>query len=297
MALAPGAAYGSVALEVGGKAAGLPRRVQPPGYEVTQVAASGAAPGSAQSAGRLTPTPVDADFAFVGPDPLLDWALTLPRRAPLAMDGAIQLLDRNQRVLRRIEWTQGLPTELRLPELDATSKSLFTVGLAWQPEAIRFVRTGAGTVMPGPVRNKTVLLSNFRVSGMPFDTSGVTRVALPTVRAKFATESTGMQLLPRRRVAGVDIGEVRLEVSARSADAVRDWVARVAGDGAVTDAERVDFAVELLDATLKNTVATITLRGCALTGYAEFELTAAAQTPANVALRFSVGDLDFKAVA
>lgn len=295
MALTPGMGFGSIALEVGGKPAGLLRRVLPPGYEVTKAAAAGGAPGLAHSAGRLTPTPVDADFDFVGPSPLLDWALTLPRRASLTMDGAIQLLDRNQRVLRRIEWSQGLLTALRLPELDATSKAPFTVGLTWLPEAIRFVPNGAGTATPAPVKSKAVLLSNFRVTGLPFDGSGVTRVALPTVRAKMATESAGLQRLPRRLV-GVDLGEVRLEVGARSADAVRDWVTKLAGDGAVTDAEQIDFTVELLDATLKNAVATITLRGCALTGYAEFELAATAQTPSSVALRFSIGNLDIKAV-
>lgn len=297
MALAPGTTFGSIALEVGGKSAGWLRRVQPPGYEVTKAAAAGGEPGLVGNAGRLTLTPVDADFAFAGTGPLLDWALTLPRRLPLMMDGAIQLLDRNLRVVRRIEWSQGQLTELRLPELDAASRSLFTVGMTWQPEAIRYVRASGGTATPGPVKAKNVLLSNFRVIGLPFDAAAVIRVALPTVRAKIAVESTGTPRPPQRHLASVDLGEVRLEVGARSADAVRDWVVKVTGDGTVTDAERIDFAIELLDATLKNTVATITLRGCALTGYAEFELTAAAERPGNVALRFSVGDLDIKALA
>jgi len=78
---------------------------------------------------------------------------------------------------------------------------------------------------------------------------------------------------------------------------VRDWVAKVIDDGTVTDADRIDFGIELLDSSLKSVLATITLRGCALTGYAEFELGVAVERPANVALRFSVGDLDIKAVA
>jgi hypothetical protein len=215
----------------------------------------------------------------------------------VAIDGAIQLLDRNNRVVRRIEWSQGLLTELRLPELDATSKSFFTVGLTWQPEAIRFAKASSVTGALRPGKIKTLLLSNFRIIGLPFDASAVIRVALPTVRAKIAVETFGAQRVPQRQVAGVDLGEVRLEIGARSADAVRDWVVKIVGDGTVTDAERIDFGIELLDSSLKNVLATITLGGCALTGYAEFELGAAAESPANVALRFSVGDLDIRAGA
>jgi len=297
MAIVSGSTYGNIALEIGGKPAGWLRRVQPPGYEVAKVAAATGESVLVRSAGRVTLTPVDADFALAGLGPLLDWALTLPRKLPVGMDGAIQLLDSNYRVVRRIEWSQGLLTELRLPELNAASKSLFTVGLTWQPEAIRFAKTSSDTGASRLGKSKAILLSNFRVIGLPFDASAVIRVALPTVRAKIEAETIGTQRLPQRHVAGVDLGEVRLEIGARSADAVRDWVAKVIDDGTVTDADRIDFGIELLDSSLKSVLATITLRGCALTGYAEFELGVAVERPANVALRFSVGDLDIKAVA
>lgn len=297
MALTPGSTFGNIALELGGKSAGWLRRVQPPGYEVLQVAATPGSSDRLKRAGSVTLTPVDADFALAGPGPLLDWALTLPRKSPAVLDGAIQLFDRNFRGVRRIEWTQGLLTELRLPELDAASRAPFTVGLTWLPEAIRFAKAGAGAGSPGPGKSKNILLSNFRLTGLPFDAAAVVRVALPTVQARIAVETTGSQRLPQRHVAGIDLGEVRLEIGARSADAVRDWVVKVVGDGTLTDAERLDFGIELLDPSLRNVLATITLRGCMLTGYAEFELAAAAERPANVALRFSVGELDIKAVA
>lgn len=297
MAIMPGLTQGNIALELGGKNAGWLRRAQPPGYEVLKLAAAAGDSGFVRNPGKVTLTPVEADFLLAGPGPLLDWALTLLRKSPAVMDGAIQLLDRNYRVARRIEWMQGLLTELRLPELDAASRTPFTVGLTWQPEAIRFVKAGSGTVAPGPGQRKAILLSNFRVGGLPFDASAVIRVALPTVRAKIAVETIGGQRFPQRHVAGIDLGEVRLEIGARSADAVRDWVAKVVGDGTVTDADRIDFSIELFDPSLRTVLATITLRGCALTGYAEFELPAAADRSANVALRFSVGELDIKAVA
>jgi hypothetical protein len=296
MATASGSAYAEIALELGGKSAGRLRQVQPPGYEASQVPASSGEPTSAARAGLYTLTPAGADFAVTGPGPLLDWALTLPRKVQVPVDGAIELLDRNNRSVRRTEWSQGLLTELRLPELDATSRSPFTIGITWQPEAVRFSKGGSSAGAPRPGKSKALLLSNFRVIGLPFDASAVIRVALPTVRASIAAEP-GTERLPQRQVAGVDFGEVQLEIGARSADAVRDWVATVIGDDAVTDAELVDFSIELLDPTLKNVLATISLRGCALTGYAEFELAAGTDRPANVALRFRVGDLDIKAVA
>jgi hypothetical protein len=297
MAITPGLTNTSIALELGGKSAGWLQRVQPPGYEVTAVATGAGSPNSRPRSGSVKLTPVDADFTPTGADPLFDWALSLPRRSLVAMDGAILLLDRNYRVARRIEWTQGLLTEVRLPELDASSRSPFTVGLTWHPEAIRFAKAGLGSAAPGTGSRKSMLLSNFRISGLPFDGVGVVRVALPTVRAKFAAEAPGTHRLPERHLASVDMGEVRLEIGARSADSVRDWVAKVVGDGMVTDAEGIDFSIDLLDSALKKVLATIVLRGCALRGYAEFELAAAAQGPASVALRFSVGSLDIKPMA
>lgn len=290
-----GLTNGDIALELGGKPAGRLRRVQAPGYEASQVAATTGEPAGTNGAGRFTPTPADADFAFTGPGPLLDWALTLLHKVPVALDGAIELLDRNLRVVRRIEWSQGLLTELRLPELDATSKAVFTVGLTWQPEAIRFAKGGFSTSAPRPGKGKALLLSNFRVVGLPFDAGAVIRVALPTVRAQIA-DAAGTDGPPQPMVTGVDLGEVRLEIGARSADAVRDWVVKSIGDDPQTDAALVDLGIELLDPNMKNVLATITLRGCALTGYAEFEVAAGADRPANVALRFSVGDVDLEAV-
>ena len=297
MAIVKTTGISNIALELGGKSAGWLRRLQPPGYEVSQVAATTGPSNLPRSAGRVTLTPFDADFILAGQDPLLDWALTLPRKSLAATDGAVQLLDRNFRVVRRLDWIQGLLTELRLPELDAASKLPFTVGLTWQPEVLRYTKASLDRASAGPVKGKGIGLSNFRVTGLPFDAGAVIRVALPTVRAKIAVDNTGEQRRPQRNLAGVDLGEVRLEIGARAADAVRDWVAKVTGDGVVTDGERFDFAIELLDPSLKNVLATITLRGCALAGYAEFELAALSEKPANVALRFSVGDLDIKAAA
>jgi len=295
MAIVKPTGTGNIALELGGKTAGWLRRLQPPGYEVAQVAGPAGELIVPKNAGRVTLTPVDADFVLAGPGPLLDWALTLPRRSAVTMDGAILLLDPNFRIRRRVEWTQGLLTEVRLPELDATAKALFTVGLSWQPETLRYPKVGADAGPIGPGKAKGILLSNFRVTGLPFDASAVVRVALPTVRAKVVVENVGSQRQPQRHVTGVDLGEVRLEIGARSAEAVRDWVAKVIGDGAVTDAELINLDIELLDPTLKNVLATISLRGCALIGYAEFELEAVSEKPANVALRLSVDDLDIRA--
>lgn len=283
------------ALELDGQFAGWLRSLQPPGYQVDTVVAPLGPGGAARLAANVGITPMAAEFELNQPGALLDWALTLPRADASPRAGAGLMFDFNRKLARRIAWSEGLLTELRLPTLDATSKLPFTVGLSWLPGSVAYPKTNGETVPGATVgRKKGPLLCNFRVQGLPFDSRWITRVALPTVTARLAEETHGVGRLPSRHQTAVDLGEVRLDIAGAGRDAVLAWVGKTIADGLIADSEYLSLTLELLDPALKNVLASLTLSGCGLLGYAEEAVEGAAERAPGVSLRLGVGHLDLK---
>lgn len=282
-------------LELDGQFAGWLRRLQPPGYAVDTVVAPLGPGGAARLAAQVAITPMSAEFTLVQRDALLDWALSLARGDDRPRAGAGLVFDGNFRLVRRIAWSEGLLTELQLPTLDAASKLPFTIGLGWLPGSVTYPKA-AGEAVPGAkiTRKKGPLLCNFRVQGLPFDGRWVTRLALPTVSARLVEQMDGGGRLPSRHHSAIDLGELRIDLAAPGRDAALAWVGKTIADGVISDGEYLTLSVELLDATLKNVLATITLEGCGLLGYAEDALDGSAERAPGVSLRLGVGRLDLQ---
>ena len=293
MAVRPSAAA-STAIELNGLLAGLARSLQMPGYRVEQVVVPSGPGKAARLAAHVSISTMSARIDLGEPGPLLEWALSLPRANPLATDGAALVLDANRVVQRRVEWTEGLITELKLPVLDASSKGGFSLDLTWQPSSVGYAKPSGERVALPTSKRKPILTSNFRVVGLPFDASFITQITLPTVTAKLAVEQTGQQRLPSRHYNVIDLGELRLELSARSRDEALAWVQKLVADGRIADNEYLTLQVELLDAALKNVLATVTLAGCGLLRYDEDPIVSNAETVPRFALIFGVGLLDLQ---
>lgn len=274
-------------LELAGKLIASVSSLQLPGYRVEQVVVPTGPNASARLGVNVNITPLDAAFTPTPSDALTDWALSLPRGlGATPRDGAALVLDINNKLTRRVEWTEALVTELRLPELDAASKAGFSMGLSWLPGTVSYAKASGAVVKLPPVNKtrKALLLSNFRVQGLPFDGKFVSRITLPTVTGTLAAQKPGY--------AQVDLGEVRLVLAARSRDDVLAWVQQVMADGQIADQEYLSLSIELLDPTLKNVLLTLQLSGCALLGYEESRLDTAQDALGTVSLRFAVGKLD-----
>lgn len=274
-------------IELAGKLSATVSSLQMPGYRVEKVNVPAGPKGPAHGMAQAGITPLDTAFNLTQSNALTDWVFSLARgQRARPMDGAVVVLDVNHKLTRRIEWTQALVTELRLPELDAASKAVFSVGAAWLPSTVSVAKaTGeVVTLPPASKTGKALMLSNFRVLGLPFDGKFVTRISLPTVTAPLAAAKPGD--------AQVNLGEVKLVVSALSRDSARAWVQQVVADGQIADKEALSFSIELLDAAFKNVLLTVQLGGCALLGYEESRLDPAQDALATASLRFAVGQLD-----
>lgn len=291
----PSAAHSVLALELDGQFAGWLRSLQPPGYHVNPAMVPAGPDAVPRLAALVSITEMAAEFAPLRRDALLDWALTLPEARPQALSGVALLLDADMRVQRRVAWTDGVITALQLPTLDVARKEPFTLGLRWQPAAVAYPKPEGGKppgVIAQPRRVPT--LDRFRVGGLPFDSAPVLRVSLPTVKAALAEDWPGSSLRPGRHHYNIDLGEVRLDFPARLRDAPLAWVGKVMADGVIDDADYLTLNIDLLDSTLKKTLATVTLRGCSLLGYEESALGQGAEGLATVSLRLGIGQFEMR---
>lgn len=278
----------TLALELGGKVAGVVRSLQLPGYRVEQVVVPTGPGGAARLGANISISALEAQFSPVQADALTEWALSLPRGKAAQGDGAALLLDANNIVARRVEWTEGLVTELRLPVLDAASKQAFSIEVKWQPGSVNYAKASGQVVkIPALKNKKAAQTSNFRVLGLPFNGAAfIKRALLPTLTAKLAEQAQGY--------AHIDSGELQLEFAATARDAVLAWVQKVVADGHIADGDYLGISIELLDPALKKVLLTVLLTGCALLGYEESRLEAAQESLPSVTLRFAVGMLDLQ---
>ncbi|MEN9891511.1 MAG: hypothetical protein RLY78_1806 [Pseudomonadota bacterium] len=284
---------GQPALELDGRYAGALRSLQPPGYRV-QPAASGAADRGASPGPAVGITPMAAEFDLVDDSPLLAWAQSLLGGKPRTAAGAALQLDAQRKVQRRIAWTDGVPTALRLPTLDATLKQPVTLGLSWQPGSVAYPKAAGEVVTDAsskPAR-KAPQLGQFRVLGLPFNGAHVQRVALPGINVRGATggitsgTTDGAGLLPA--AAAVDLGELRLDIASAGRDAALAWVVQCVTDAPQKASEALTLTVELLDPSLKTALARLVLSGCGLLACDEPPLRSDTATPSVMSLRLSV---------
>ena len=295
MATKPGAAATLTALELNGQGVGIARSLQLPGYRVETVVVPAGPGKAARLAANISISTMEASIDLGEPGPLLEWALSLARGDALATDGAALVLDANRKPQRRVEWSAGLITGLKLPVLDASNKQVFSLGLTWQPATVSYAKAGdtGSVVLPAPKR-KPITTANFRVSGLPFDARFISQVGLPTVTAKLLVEQTGQQRLPSRHYASVDLGELRLVFNARSQGDVLAWVQKVVADGRIADGDYLGIVVEMLDASLKTVLASISLAGCGLLRYEEDPISGNSEQVQQCTLCFAVGQLDLQ---
>ena len=292
----PSHSYVSLALELGGKPVTGLRSLQLPGYQVEQVVVATGPGHAARLGANISISAMEAEFDLLQQDALSDWALSLAQGSAQPTDGAALLLDQNYAERRRVEWSGGLITALKFPKLDAReAKTPFRLGIQWLPATVSYAKASGKVVkLPAAKNKKAALTANFRVLGLPFDASFVASVSLPTVTAKLAEEGIGDTRLLVRSYAQVDLGELKIEVLARTREEILAWVQKLIDDGRIADSEYLGLDIELLDPTLKKVLLSLQLSGCDLLAYEEGRLEAGSAALETVVLRFGVGRLDLK---
>jgi hypothetical protein len=237
--------------------------------------------------------PFSASHSISESGVLLDWIMALPRKQVVEQNGAVILADYNFDAKRRIDFTAGHITSVKLPKLSAAEgKKPFAVDFKWQPSTVSHSQASGKVSIKSEKGKgggaKQLSSSAFRFQGLPGDTDYITGITLPTISIPSATGRK------KGEKPAATTSDVVIEVSGRSRESLYKYVHGVISDGKLTDNEYLDFGIELLDPTLTKTLATVQLFGCGLRSYKEAGLEANKEGAAKFTLTFSVERFDLK---
>ena len=294
MATVVSSASGALFMELDGVAAGPLRSAQPASVRVDMATLPAGREMVVRRSAQVALGEMAAEFDLLEPGPLVDWLGGALAGNLAPHDGALLVGDVNHNVRRRIGFRGAWLTGLAWPVLDATAgRRAVSLTLRWLAEGVDDA-PASGKLKATVSRRRPLMASNFRLTGLPFGDDAVTAVELPTLQMQWAQDRfnggsgrhRGPQLVQRQ------LGELVVTITARRVEAARAWVHKLVADGSVDERDGLALQVDLLDAALKKTMASVQLTGCLLCGMDEEPLgAAAADRIATLTLRFDVGSM------
>jgi hypothetical protein len=163
--------------------------------------------------------------------------------------------------------------------------------LVLQPENIVYVK-GSGLALSSlPLKTKGWRASNFRMTPPWFDPRYVTRVELPKISIKVATETQGSFRLPTRHYAEIEIKGLKTTHASHGIEAAEDVITKLFADGVLDDSERGEVKIEILDQTLRTVLATFKAAGSVPTRFDPPELKAAQDVMPAAQIKYAVDSL------
>ena len=173
-------------------------------------------------------------------------------------DGAIVQYDRNLREVRRLEFRQGLLTQLGLPALSASAQTPGSFRVVITPEYTRRVAGRPAPANAGPPKTPRWVVSNFRLTipGLESALSSVTTVGALTTKFVLGPDLTG-GFRDDTRPARVEVPNLVFTVAESRADSVVAWHEDFVIKGNSYDAKERSGTLEFFDPTLSKVLFTI----------------------------------------
>jgi hypothetical protein len=243
-----GAAVGFVTSVEGGEAIGTVV-VSPPGED-------GIAKKQIASVGY---DPITIQFGVGMGQELYDWIAEVLDRRQKPRSGAIAFLNYDFTEVRRLEWTQGLITEIVFPPAVGASKdqTLFTITI--DPQTATFA-SSSGKAHTGfsAKQQKKSLSSNFAfsVTGLESASAKIASVQGLSVTQPLVREARDVA---QPGLGALQVSNILVMVALASAQPWLDWVDDVLLRGQSEDDAERTATLRFLDATLKNPLFTLTL--------------------------------------
>ena len=180
----------------------------------------------------------------------------------LRKGGALVALDPNYLEITRLEFANGLITELNLPALDAASKEGAKLGIKISPEYTRLKKgDGSGKYQPATNQKaqKQWTAANFRVSIPGLDCTRVSKVEALNFKKEVAEVPLGDMRDPYREPVRTRYSNFVLTMPESHADTFHDWYEDFVIKGNCgAEKEKDHCIVEYLHTDLKSVVATVT---------------------------------------
>ena len=202
--------------------------------------------------------------------------------SPKPMSGVIRFLDSALAEQARLEWTDGLITELAFPAADASSRDPAQLRVTIQPGS---TRRRAGSGKPGkpgiPNKQKRWLASNFRftIAGAENETRKVNRVESLVLRRPV----TGA---PRALDAGpLEVPDVVFTVAASEATPFYDWFDDFIVKGNNSPDKERNGSLVFLDASLQDQLIGVAMQGLGILRVSEEQEAQGADAIARVSVQ------------
>jgi phage tail-like protein len=177
-------------------------------------------------------------------------------------NGSFKVADAAGKVQSAYSFSNALVTAVTFPKLDATSKEVGTLDVAFEAEQLRWALGSGEALAPAAVlRAKAWLSSNFKLSLGTLPCARVVSVEAFTWRCEVASDGIGVGREPTQQPAKVTVPDITLTISAADfapwAAAAQAWFV----EGKRMEADELQGSITLLDPTLTdaNALGTITL--------------------------------------
>jgi hypothetical protein len=259
-----GYSSGTFAVELQGKAAGFVRSVEGGEAFGTVVTSPAGVDGIVKKEiGRVDFEPITITFGVGMAPELYAWIAEMVERRQTPRDGAICFLNYNFTEVERLEWKNGVITEVVFPAADGSSKDAAVMAVTITAESTALSSSG-GKAKSGfsTKAKKQWMASNFRfsVSGLEAASSKVRKVSsFRITQAVKSAEAVGAERLAERQLGTVEVSNLGVTVALASAKPWLDWVNDVLVKGNTGDEAERTATLEYLDQTGKNVVFTINL--------------------------------------
>lgn len=159
------------------------------------------------------------------------------------------------------EFGNALITEVTLPALDAGSKDAAYMTLKFSPEYVRN-KKGDGSKVDSPItKGKPVLTSNFAVTIGKLAAARVKKVESLTIKQSIATAAVGEARDYAKEPGKLEFPNLKLTISAVDVPSWAEWHQSFVVAGKNSDEEELTGTIRFLDATMKETLFTVSLSG------------------------------------
>ncbi|HYE31050.1 MAG TPA: hypothetical protein VEH27_06475 [Methylomirabilota bacterium] len=234
-----------------------------------------------------------AEFNISQAASVLEWLSSSWSGGSAATDVSVHLADNDYNIKRGIDMRSSILTAIEWPILKASDVKTFDVTARWQPQQIKYVAGGGKAQGQMGKGIGEILPSNFYVSMPQIPDEVIVSITLPKITPKIHKESHGRMANQPPVYDKPDLGPLLIEVSSAGYKTAEDLAVRIIQDGNCEEAEFMDIVIDMKDPSLKRTLGTFTLTGCALKKFSWGKLEGGKEGLATSTLEFVVEDFRF----
>lgn len=186
---------------------------------------------------------------------------SLDRQYP-RKNGAIAVCDYDSKEISRLEWTQGLISEVGFPALDAASKDAAKMTVKITPESTRSVK-GSGRIAAAAklqAAQKKWVPANFRLQIGTLDCTRVNKIEALTIKQKVVENPVGEMRNYQKEPANAEVPNLAITLPEEHAAAFDAWHKSFVIQGKDSQGSKKNGQLDYLTPDLREVLFTLTFK-------------------------------------